>query len=174
MGDVVHGEHLAGRNRQALARNEVACRHALKRGIDRGEQNGGPAAIPCARQPRQRRHALRKEAGMRGNPVIGQTVPRRKLLYGEIRRKKVKRTGERGHTRAVPANGYEARCRSVPPRSHGTGHVGNDEPFSAVGDARQCERPAGVEKRDGIGCGAHRAPPPLRLNSRSRRNNAVS
>jgi hypothetical protein len=23
----------------------------------------------------------------------------------------------------------------VPPRSHGTGQVGNDEPFSAVGDA---------------------------------------
>ena len=135
LGDVVHGEHLAGRNRQALPRNEVPRRHALKRGIDRGEQNRRPDGISCARKPRQRHHALREEPWMRRNPVIGQTVPRRKLLHGEIGCKKIERTGERGHARAVPANNYQAGCRSVPPRSHSTGQVGKDEAFSAVGDA---------------------------------------
>ena len=75
LGDVVHGEHLAGRNRQALARNEVACRHALKRGIDRGEQNGGPAAIPCARQPRGSRDA--GKPGHRADSPTPETPVRR-------------------------------------------------------------------------------------------------
>ena len=37
-GNVVHREHIAGRDRKRLPRNKVACRHALENGVDGGEQ----------------------------------------------------------------------------------------------------------------------------------------
>ena len=86
----------------------------------------------------------------------------------------MQRTGERGHARPVTTDNGEAGCRPVAAPGHGAGEISNDESFSAVGDACQCEGPARAEKFRRIARRAHRAPSPLRLKSRSRRNNAVS
>ena len=41
LGDAVHGEHLAGHDRERLPGDEVPCRHALERGIDRVSPHAG-------------------------------------------------------------------------------------------------------------------------------------
>ena len=39
LGNAVHGEQVAGRDRQRLPRDEIPCRHALERGVDGREQD---------------------------------------------------------------------------------------------------------------------------------------
>jgi len=173
-GDAVHGQHIAGRDRKRLPRNEVAGRHALQGSVDGREQHRRAVAALHTREPGQCCHALRDEARVRRDPVIGQAVPRRKLLHGDIRCKKIECAGERGHARAVTADDHHGRRRRVGARRQRAGEIGDNEAFGAVGDACQRERAARDEELGGIARHAHLAPSPLRLNSRSRRNSAVS
>ncbi len=122
----------------------------------------------------ERGHALRDEARVRRDAVIGQTVPGRKLVDGDVRRKKIERAGERGHARAVAADDHHARRRRIGARRDRAGEIGNDKAFGAVGDACQRERAARDEEFGRIAHRVHLAPSPLRLKSRRRRNSAVS
>ena len=173
-GDALHGEHVAGRDRKRLPRNEVAGRHALQDGIDGRQQRRRAVAALQTHELGERGHALRDEARVRRDAVIGQTVPGRKLVDGDVRRKKIERAGERGHARAVAADDHDARRRRIGARRDRAGEIGNDKAFGAVGDACQRERAARDEEFGRIAHRAHLAPSPLRLKSRRRRNSAVS
>ena len=140
---------LPGATESDCRATKLARRHALERGIDGGEQNRRPVAALDARQPRQRGHALRDEAGMRRDPVIGQAIPGRKLQHRQIGREEVERAGERRHARPVAADDQEAGRRRIGARCHRAGEIGDDEAFGAVGDACQGERAAGAEQLGG-------------------------
>ena len=77
LGHAVHRQHVAGRGRQRLRRDQAARRHALQRGIDGGKHDARPLAAFQAGEARQRGHALRHDAGMRRHAVVGQAVPGR-------------------------------------------------------------------------------------------------
>ena len=156
---------LPGATDSDCRRHEVSRRHALERGIDGGEQDRGPVAALDAGEPRQRGHALRDEAGMRRHPVIGQAVPGRELQH---RRCRARRTPSarasaamRGPSRHTTT---QARRRRVGARGDGAGEIGDDQPFGAVGDARQGQRAArGAGVRRGLRAMAQLAPSPRRL-----------
>ena len=79
-------------------------RHALQRGVDGGEQHRGPVAALDAREPRQRGHALRDDAGMRRDPVVGQAIPGRELQHLDVGREERERARQRRHARPVAAD----------------------------------------------------------------------
>mgnify|MGYP003694215197 CR=1 FL=1 len=82
--DRVHRHDVAGRHRQRLRRHDLARRHALHDGVDGGQHDQRLVAALQARQPRQRGQALRQDAAMRRDPVIGLAVPGRKLHHRQI------------------------------------------------------------------------------------------
>ena len=170
---LVHAEHVAGRGRQRLLADQLARRHALERGVDRGQQHGRPLAALDAREPRQRGHALRDDArhaarpGRRaGSPRPGTAAPRVRARRTPARAPAPPCAGRRGRP---PARWSPARSCARRPRARD-------------------RRPPGLRRRrrrwrasaGGRGRGARRAispwsaPWPSRWKSRTRRNIAVS
>ncbi len=149
------------------------ARHALERGVDGGEQHRRPLAALDAREPRQRGHALRHDAGMRRHPVVGQAIPGREFQHRDVGREERKRArqappcaGRRGRRRARLVAGASR------PRRDRAREIGDDQAFGAVGDAGERERPAGRQQRRR---GSAPSAPPLRRrggNRACRRNSA--
>ena len=86
----------------------IACRHPLRCGVQRGEQNElvrHPMHQPC-----QRRHALRRNIGIGRHTIIGQTIPARKHNYRHIRREKAQRGLHRCHTLVIACNMQHRRA----------------------------------------------------------------
>ena len=86
-----------GRKRR-LAQN-VARRHPLGRGIQRGEQH--KPLGHAVHQRGQRRHALRANVSVRRHAIIGQTIPSRKHDDRQIGGEKPQRFDHRGHAFVV-------------------------------------------------------------------------
>ena len=97
--DGVHRHDMAGRDRQRLRRDDLARRHPLHDGVDRGQHDQRLVAAGQPRQPRQRGQALRQDAAMRRHPVIGLAVPGRKLHHRQIGREEFQRAGQLLHAR---------------------------------------------------------------------------
>ena len=148
--DSAHGEHMARRNRERLPGDEISRRHALKHGIYGGEKDGRAVMALDTRQPRQRGHALRHENRVGRDPVVGQTIPGRKLLHREIGSKEAERAGECGHARSVAAHDSDADGRRIGSCRHGAGEIGHDEPFGAIGHACQRERRPATRSSAGL------------------------
>ena len=174
-GDALHGKHVSGRSRERQRRDPRLGRHPLERGVDGGEQDGGPVAPLEARQPRKRRHAVGDHAGMGRHPVIGQAIPGGELQHRKLRREEGERARERRHARAVAADDEQAGRRRVGACGDSTGKIGDHEALGAVGDAGQRQRAAGSNQ---LGWRSrrkrHRAPSPESWNSRSRRKSGPS
>ena len=82
-------------------------------------------------------------AGMRRHAVVGQAIPGREFQHLDVGREEGKRAGERRHALAVAADDGEAdraapRGRRRPTRARSREH----EPFGAVGDTGERQRPA--------------------------------
>ena len=147
--DARHANDVAGRDRQRVRRREVARRHALQRGVTRGEQHRGLVAALHAGEPRQRGHALRHHAGIRRHPVIGQTIPGREFHGQNIGPEEGERARQRRHALAVAADHAERDCRRVQPRRDGAREIGQHQALGAVGDLSERERPAGLQQCSG-------------------------
>ena len=145
----LHAEHVAGRGRQRLLADQVARRHALQRGVDRGEQHRGLLAALDAGEPRQRGHALRDDGAVRRHAVVGQAVPGRELQHLDVGREERQRARQRRHPRSVAADHQRARRRRIGPRRDRAGEIGNDQAFGAVGDVGQRQRPVGRQQFGG-------------------------
>ena len=141
-GDPGHGEQIAGRGGERLARQRLARRQALENGVDGGEHNGGPLAALDARKARQRHHALRHRAGMRRHAVIGQAVPGREFQHLDVGREKAERARKRRHARTIAADHRQADRRRGRAGSDRAREIGQHQPFGAIGHAGEKERPA--------------------------------
>ena len=161
-GDPGHVQHIAGRDRERLRGDDIFCRHALQRRVDRGEQHGGSLASLAAGKARQRRHPLRDHACMRRGAVVRQAIPGWEFEDRQRRIEERQRARERRHARPVTADDQEARRRSFRARRHRAGEIGDDQAFGAVGDARQRERPIGGQEIGRRCRHAGAAPPPRR------------
>ena len=142
-GDPRHGDDVAGRGRQRLARQDLARRHALEHGIDGGEQDRRALAPLDAREPGERGHALRHDPGMRRHAVIRQAIPCRKFQHLDVGREEGKRTRQRRHARPVAADHGEADRGRRGAGCHRTREIGKHEPFGAVSDTGKLQRPPG-------------------------------
>ena len=131
---------------------ESDCRASVSRGGTRwrmaltgGEQDRRPFAAFDAAKPRQRRHALRHDAGMRRDPVVRQAIPGRKFQHLDVGREEGERARQRRHARTVAADHGKADRGRRRPRSDRAREVGEHQTFGAVGNAGQKQRPAGRE-----------------------------
>ena len=93
--------------------DEFARRHALQRGVDGGQQHRRPVAALYAREPRQRGHALRHDAGVRRHPVVRQTIPGRKFHDFDVGPEERKRARQRRHALAVAADHGQRNRRRI-------------------------------------------------------------
>ena len=118
-------------------------------GVDRGQHDQRLVAAGQPRQPRQRGQALRQDAAMRRDAVIGLAVPGRELQHRQIGRKEFQRARELLHPRPVAADHGEADRRLLRPRGDGAREIGDDEPFGALGDIGKRQRAAGREQLGG-------------------------
>ena len=139
----------AGRGRQRLLADQLSRRHALERGIDRGQQHRRLVAAFDAGEPRQHRHALRHDAGMRRHPVVGQAIPGRELQHLDVGREERQRPRQRRHPRPVAADHQRARGRRRWARRDRAGQVGDHQAFGAVGDIGQRQRTVGRQQFGG-------------------------
>ena len=171
--DARHAQHVAGRGGERLLANQILRRHALQHRIDGGEQHRRLVAPGDAREPRQRGHALRHDAGVRRYAVIGLAVPGGKLQHLEVGREECDRPRQRRHARAVAADHQRAGCGRVLSRRHRAGEIGDDQAFRTVRHVGKRQRPAGRQK---FGWRIrHRFHLSIRwLKSRKRRNSGVS
>jgi hypothetical protein len=144
LGDAGHRQHVAGRGGERLPGDDLACRHALQDRVHRGEQHSRAFAAVYAREPRERRHALRHDGGMRRHPVVGQAIPGREFQHFDVGGEETKRARQHGHARAVATNHRRADGRRRVAGSDGAGEIGDDQPFGAVGNAGKRQRPAGL------------------------------
>ncbi len=143
LGNARHRQQMAGRGRQRLPGQRRARRHPLQRGVDGGEHYGRAFAALYVRQPRQHGHALRHHGGVRRHAVVGQAIPGREFQHLDVGREEGERAGERRHARAVAADHGEADRGRRRRGGDRAGEVGEHQPFGAVGDAGEKERPAG-------------------------------
>ncbi len=147
LGDAGHRQQIAGCSRERLLANDIALRHALQNGIHRRQQDRRGVAALDAREPRQRRHALRDNTGVRRHPIVGQAVPRWEFQHFDVRRKEAECARQHRHARAVTADHRHADRRRSRAGRNRAGEVGNDEAFGAVGNTGQRERAARRETR---------------------------
>ena len=152
LDDTVHRQKIAGCRGERLPGNDVARRHPLQDGIDRREQYGGPGAGGDAREPRQRRHALRNHGRMRRYAVVRQAIPGGKFEGLGFRRKKCEGARQHRHARPVAADHRRADRRRLVARGDGAGQIGDHQAFGAVRDLCQEQRPAGRQALCGRGC----------------------
>ena len=132
-----------------MRRDQRPRRHALERGVDRGEHHARLLAALQAREPRQRRHALRHDAGMRRHAVVRQAIPGGKLVDLDFGREERERARKLRHARPVAADHHEAGRRRVRLRRDSAGEIGDDQALGAVRDARERQGAAGNEKFGG-------------------------
>ncbi len=147
--DRVHWHDMAGRNRQRLRGNRIARGHALHDGIDRGQHDQRLVAAGKPREPRQRGQALRQNAAMRRDAVIGLAVPGRKLQHRQVGREKFQRARQLLHPRPVTADHGKADCGLLRPRRDRAREIGDDEALGTFGDIGERQRAAGREQRCG-------------------------
>ena len=124
----VHAEHIAGRHRQRMGGDEFARRHALQRGVDRGQQHRRLVAALHARQPRQRGHALRHHAGIRRHAVVGQAIPGREFHHHDIGTEERQRARQRRHALAVAADHGKRNRRRVGARRNARARSASTSP----------------------------------------------
>ena len=142
LGHARHRQQIARRGGKRLPGKRLARRHALEERTDRGEHDGRPLAALDPREPRQRHHALRDHRRMRRDPVVGQAIPSRKLEHLDVRCEKGERARQHRHARAVAANDGKADRRRRRAGRDRARQVGDDQPFGAIGDTGEKERPA--------------------------------
>ena len=82
---------------------------------------------------------------MRRHAVVGQAIPGGKFQHLDVGREEGERAGERGHALAVAADDSEADRRRRPAGGDGPRQIREHEPFGAVGNAGEKERPASGE-----------------------------
>ncbi len=71
-----------------MRRDKFACRYPLKGSVDCCQKDRRLVASLDAHEPRQRCHALCDDGRIGRHPIIGQTIPGRKLHYLDIRSEK--------------------------------------------------------------------------------------
>src|SRR5262249_54565773 len=171
----IPGEHVAGRDRKRFLRDKIPRWDPLERGIDGGEENRRRLILLRAGNPGEHGHALGDERGMRRNPIIGQAVPGRKLKRNDIGGEESQRAGERAHALPVPAYDDEKAYGSgISARRSGAGKVGDDQSLGAVGNSGKRQRAVGCQQIGRRSGHAQLVRSGSWLNSRSRRNSAVS
>ena len=102
-----------------------------------------------ARQPRQRGQALRQDAAMRRDAVIGLAVPGRELHHRQIGREEFQRARQLLHARPVAADHGKADRRRLRPRRDGAREIGDDQALGALGDIGKGQRAAGRKQLGG-------------------------
>ena len=120
-----------------------------ERGVDGRQQHRRLVAALDARQPRQRGHALRHDAGIRRHAVVGQAIPGREFHHLDLGPEERQRARQRRHALAVAADHGERNRRRVGSRGNGARQIGQHQAFGAVGDLRQRQRLAGLERVGG-------------------------
>ena len=93
--------------------------------------------------------ALRQNAAMRRDAVIGLAVPGRELHHRQIGREEFQRARQLLHARPVAADHGKADRRRLRPRGDGAREIGDDEAFGALGDIGKRQRAAGRQQRGG-------------------------
>ena len=144
--DGVHRHDIAGRDRQRLRRDQLARGHALHDGVHRGQHDQRLVAAGERCQPRQRGQALRQNAAMRRDAVIGLAIPGREGQHRQIGGEELQRAFELLHPGAVAADHGKADGRLLRPRRDGAGEIGDDEALGALGDIGKRQRAAGREQ----------------------------
>ena len=127
-----------------------------------------------AREPRQRGHALRHDAGMRRHAVVGQAIPGGKLVDLDLGREERERARKLRHARPVAADHQRgwSPARSASPRSARARSA-------TIRPSAPSATPESVSARPGTSssagdCGLrHHAAPPREI-AHIRRNSAVS
>ena len=149
--DAVHRQHVAGRGRRATAsRSALAPARAAAPALTVVSRIERPLAALQPREPRQRGHALRDDAGMRRDAVVGLAVPGRELEHRDVGREERERA-----RRAAPCAARRGRspagwspARSASPRSRARDRR-QHQALGAVGHAGERQRPAGHQQLGG-------------------------
>ena len=143
--DGIHRHDMAGRHRQRLRRDDVARRHPLHDGVDRGQHDQRLVAARQSRQPCQRGQPLRQDAAMWRHPVIGLAIPGRELHHRQIGGEEFQRPRQLLHARAITANHREADRRRLRSRRDRAREVRHHEPLGTLGHIGKGQRATGTE-----------------------------
>ena len=142
---------LPGAAEKRLLRHAAARDHALHDRVDRRRQD---ARVRLGRaragEPRQRRHALRRDAGVRRHAVVGLAVPGRESQDLDLGRDELQRVLERLLPEAV-AGDVDQHRRPIRRAGERPREVGDDEHVEAVRHARQRRLVAARKGVEGTG-----------------------
>ncbi len=118
----------AGRGRKALGRHLLERRHALgQRGDGGDEQARFFERGARARQPRQRRHALRRDGRRRRHAIIRLAVPGREFEDFRFRRREGKGFAEGAQTLAVARHMDQSARPRLPGPGRRAEKIGGDK-----------------------------------------------
>jgi hypothetical protein len=83
---------------------------------------------------------------VRGDAVVREAIPCRKLENADVRRKKFERAGELAHARGVAADRHERNGGRVGPGGQRARKIRYDDRRGPIDHAGQRERPSGSQQ----------------------------
>ena len=168
----VHRQHVAGRGRERLRRDQSRGGTRWSAALTVVSTTPGRSRPLQAREPRQRGHALRHDAGMRRHAVVRQAIPGGKLVDLDLGREERERARKLRHARPVAADHHEAGRGRVRLRRDARARSATIRPSAPSATPESVSARPGTRSRRAIGGLRHQAAP--RWKARIWRNSAVS